>query len=185
MRAPRSTRGASRGVLECGSGAVVATGCNTHTRAATAEAARSRRASRAPPGALGGMSYRRCQPPRHAEAAEAVERLPRRKDGGLKGQSTGGRAEQASNIARGTLENERTCGRSNCRCLVAARRSGPWVRQDPGVPRRPHLFGGAPAQTSGAKHAARRRTHVWTLEITRWAREACSNTLPWRPSRGG
>ena len=43
-RLPRSTRGASRGVLECGSGAVVATGCNTHTRVATAEAARSRSA---------------------------------------------------------------------------------------------------------------------------------------------
>src|ERR1041385_6489540 len=33
MRASRSTRGASRGVLECGSGAVASEGCNTHTRA--------------------------------------------------------------------------------------------------------------------------------------------------------
>src|SRR5436305_9596915 len=31
-------------------------------------------------------------------------------DGGLKGKSTGGRAEQASNIARGTPEKWRTCG---------------------------------------------------------------------------
>src|SRR5215218_8053666 len=44
IASPRSTRGASRGVLKCGSGAVVATGCNTHARVATAEAARSRRA---------------------------------------------------------------------------------------------------------------------------------------------
>jgi hypothetical protein len=58
---------------------VVAKGCNTHARVATAEAARSRRACCAPPGALGGMSYRRCQPPRHVEAPEAVERLPRRR----------------------------------------------------------------------------------------------------------
>ncbi len=56
MRAPRSTRGASRGVLECGSGAVVLEGCNTHTRAKTAEAVRSRRASRASPGAQGGCA---------------------------------------------------------------------------------------------------------------------------------
>ena len=33
--------------MECGSGAVVSEGCNTHTRAETAEAVRSRRASRA------------------------------------------------------------------------------------------------------------------------------------------
>src|SRR5204863_43606 len=34
-------------------------------------------------------------------------------DGGLKGKSTGGRAEQASNIARGTPEKWRTCGFDN------------------------------------------------------------------------
>ena len=43
---------------------------------ATAEAARSRRASRAPLGALGGVPYRRCQPPGIVEAPAAVERLP-------------------------------------------------------------------------------------------------------------
>src|ERR1041385_7751756 len=35
----------------------------------------SRRASRAPLGALGGVPYRRCQPPRRVEAPAAVERV--------------------------------------------------------------------------------------------------------------
>src|SRR5262245_42585042 len=75
-RSPRSTRGASRGVLRCGSGAVASEGCNTHTRAEAAEAERSRCASRASPGALGGRPYRRCQPPRPVEVPTAVVRRP-------------------------------------------------------------------------------------------------------------
>src|ERR1041384_5158744 len=78
MRAPRSTRGVTGGVLGCGSRAVASAGCNTHTRAEAAEAKQSRRTSRAPLGALGGISYRRCQPPRDVEAPAAVVRRPSR-----------------------------------------------------------------------------------------------------------
>src|ERR1041385_1569434 len=66
---------------------------------------------------------------------------------GLKGQSTGGRAEQASNTARGTLEKWRTCGLPNRTMsdremsfrLRLARDASLRVRLDPGVPRRPHF----------------------------------------------
>ena len=147
MQAPRSTRGASRGVLECGSGAVVSEGCNTHTRVATAEAERSRRASRASPGALGGMSYRRCQPPRHAEAPEAVERLPRRRGRkperyvhrGSCGAGFKHRARDAGEMADLRSYRTRLHRKASSRSGLA-RGLSPWVRQDPGVPRRPSLF---------------------------------------------
>ena len=93
--------------MECGSGAVVAKGCNTHTRVATAEAARSRRAIRASLGAHGGMSYRRCQPP-------GMSRPPQRwlgsAVGSLKVSPPGVVRNKASNTARGTPEKWRTCG---------------------------------------------------------------------------
>ncbi len=183
MHAPRSTRGASRGVLECGSGAVVSEGCNTHTRAETAEAARSRRASRASPGALGGMSYRRCQPPRHAEAPEAVERLPRRR--GRKPE----RYVHRGSCGAGFKHRARDAGemadlRSYRLRLSAARRSGPRVRQDPGVPRRPRFSAAQLSQNSGAK--TRRENESGCLKIGDKANERAANAVVFpSPLRGG
>jgi hypothetical protein len=82
MPAPRSTRGASRGVLECGSGAVVSEGCNTHTRAETAEAARSRCTSPCVAGALGGGAAGEAHRRSAAEAPIAVVRPCARATGG-------------------------------------------------------------------------------------------------------
>jgi hypothetical protein len=150
---------------------VVATGCNTHARVATAEAVRSRRASRAPPGVLGGMSYRRCQPPRHVEAPEAVERLPRREDGGLKGQSTGGRAEQASNTARGTSEKRRTCGSrqpdgASSKSIVPPRLRERLRPVGPSGPRRP-----APPSSFRVAHRSKPRARIASREGERMSGE--------------
>jgi hypothetical protein len=109
---PRSTRGASRGVLECGSGAVVATGCNTHTRVATAEAARSRRASRASRGLLAACRTGGANRPGMSRPPQRWLGLPR-ESGSLKGRPPGVAREQASNTARGTPEKWRTCGYDN------------------------------------------------------------------------
>src|SRR6185295_1900420 len=110
MRAPRSTRGASGGVRRCGSGAVAAKGCNTHTRVAAAEAERSRRASRAPPELWVAERLSDAHRPRAAEAPMRWRGVGRESGERLKGQSTVGRSEQASNTARGTSEKWRTCG---------------------------------------------------------------------------
>ena len=53
-----------------------------------------------------------------------------------------GSTEQASNTARGTPKVRRTCGsKTYSASLGVARRRGPWVRQDPGVPRALFLSG--------------------------------------------
>ena len=49
----------------------------------------------------------------------------------LKSQTTGGLTEQASNTARGTLEERRTCGIYQSGCLGFARERGPWVHRTP------------------------------------------------------
>jgi hypothetical protein len=87
-------------------------GDETCRPAAAAQAARSWRASRASPG-RGGGSLRPATGLCDPSGSLAVDRRPSRKRGRPKGQSTGGRAEQASNIARGTPENWRTCGYDN------------------------------------------------------------------------
>jgi hypothetical protein len=158
MHALRSTRGASRGVLECGSGAVVAKGCNTHTRVATAEAERSRRAYRAPLGALGGMSYRRCQPPRHAEAPAAVVRPPSREQGSLKRRDHRGsrrirlkhRARDAGEIA--DLRNTNPSGAlsRSIAPLQFRERLKPAGPTRPRRPAPPSLFGGSRCKNSDA-----------------------------------
>jgi hypothetical protein len=113
-----------------------------------AEAARSRRACRAPlgpwrPWANAATSVR------SPSGSIAVVRRPGASRGRLKGQTTGGRAEQASNAARGTPEKWRTCGYDNrtalhrkaLSCFGAARCRGPRVpagsacNPGPGVPR--------------------------------------------------
>jgi hypothetical protein len=101
----------------------------------------------------------------HRFVPAAVVRLLSESDAARKGNATGGRAEQASNIARGTPESWRTCGlttrtrlhRKASSRLSAARRSGPWVPRGPGVPRALDLFRTRTAQASGAKRAARTR----------------------------
>jgi len=117
-------------------------GCKDVHPAPAAEAERSRRASRASRG------FRRPRPKAMPIAGvrsgpKAVVRRPRASEGRLKGKTTGGRAEQASNIACGTPESWRTYGseyrtalyRKASSRLSAARRSGPRVRRGPGVPR--------------------------------------------------
>ena len=77
-----------------------------------------------------------------------------------KGKSTGGRTEQASNIARGTPGSSVTCGiaRSDsisCEmpsCSGAARLRGPWVAERPGVPRAP-VFRGCADGDEGIRRA--------------------------------
>ncbi len=130
-------------------------GCKDVHPAPAAEAVRSRRASRAPLGALGGCVPRVTQRAARSRGPRSGGEVASRKRGRPKGQTTGGRAEQASNIARGTPENWRTCGfdkraalvRKASLRLMAARRSGPRVRvrrfarkrgspaRGPGVPR--------------------------------------------------
>jgi hypothetical protein len=60
-------------------------GCQTYTPLRQPKPKRSRRTSRASLGVLGGISYRRCQPPRDVEASAAVVRRPSREQGSLKG----------------------------------------------------------------------------------------------------
>jgi hypothetical protein len=97
---PRSTRGAPEASWMCGSGAVVATGCNTHTRVATAEAARSRRACRAPLGALGGCG------PRDAHRAARKPRPPQRWKGSP-AQAEGARKVSPPGVVRSRLQTSR------------------------------------------------------------------------------
>ncbi len=66
--------------------------------------------------------------------------------------------------------------RSYRRRLSAARRSGPRVRQDPGVPRRPHFSSGAATRKTRAQ--TRRGKEKVCLECEESATR--SNTLPWR-----
>ena len=90
---------------------MAAHGCNTHTQRAEVQAARSRRDEFATPGPW--------WPRRNSASAARRGRGPQRwvgpvrsatARGDLKTQPTGGRAEQTSNTARGTLERRRTCG---------------------------------------------------------------------------
>jgi hypothetical protein len=77
-----------------------------------------------------------------------------------KGKSTGGRTEQASNIARGTPGSSVTCGFAlsdsiSCEmpsCSEAARLRGPWVAERPGVPRAP-VFRGCADGDEGIRRA--------------------------------
>jgi len=62
---------------------VVSEGCNTHTRAETAEAVRSRRASRASR-VLGGCARRRYPSPACSRKPTAVDRWPRASEGAWK-----------------------------------------------------------------------------------------------------
>jgi hypothetical protein len=74
----------------------------------------------------------------------------------LKRWTTGGRAEQASNTVRGTLERRRTCGLSIPERLGAATHRGPWVHRSPGVPRAPRTFRDAQRlEQLGCKRIAR------------------------------
>jgi hypothetical protein len=142
MRVPRSTRGAFRRRSEGADRGRWSRQGATRTPASRQPKLHGPGPPAADHGALGGCARRRYPSPARSQGPLAVDRLqPAHSGRGLKGQSTGGRAEQASNIARGTLENERTCGRSNCRCLDVARYRGPWVREGPGVPRHPRSFG--------------------------------------------
>ena len=164
MHVPRSTRGASRGVLECGLGAVASEGCKTHTRAEAAEAERSRRASRAPPGALGGRSYRRCQPPRDAEAPAAVVRRPSRKQGSPKRRDhRGSRRIRLQTPRAGRRRNGGLADYQHERCLIERYRSASVSREtearrsdhDPGVPRRPHFSAAFSTSIARTRNAPR------------------------------
>ena len=167
-------------------------GVQRRTPRPAAEAARSRRASRASPGALGGMSYRRCQPPRHVEAPEAVERLPRRRGRRPETVSPPGVAQsrlQTSRAGRrrmGGLAALRSDGafRKASSCLTAARRSGPRVRSGPGVPRALLSFGRGASQTSGAK-ARRENDGGWLKSnfASGESRNAPVTTVRSRPCR--
>jgi hypothetical protein len=149
-------------------------GDETCRPAAAAQAARSRRASRASPG-RGGGSLRPATGLCDPSGSLAVDRRPSRKRGRLKGQSTGGRAEQASNIARGTPENWRTCGYDNpdgasSKSVVPpasrerCRSAGQLMTRRPA---RPFNSGRTAVQTSGAKRAARTRAVASFLPLSR------------------
>ena len=175
-------------------------GCKDVHPAPAAEAERSRRASRAPPGALGGMSYRRCQPPRHVEAPEAVERLPRRRGrkpersvhrgscgAGLETPRAGRR--RVGGLAATTTE--RRFFREASLRLRLARGAGPRVRRGPGVPRALPVFRRARWQNSGAQRAARMRAAVRRSNRDDAARNAsatmrdrCVTSSPPAPSAG-
>jgi hypothetical protein len=161
MRPPRSTRGASRGVLRCGSGAVVAKGCRTHTRVATAEAARSRRASRASrvvvAASESGATPHRQALQRWIGSTSSQGKEPERSvHRGSCGAGFKHRARDAGEMADLRKSKHRTAlYRKASSRLIAARRSGPRVRQDPGVPRRPHSPGAAHSRITRAKNAPR------------------------------
>ena len=160
------SEGASRGVVKRDRLAVAAHGCNTHTQRAAVQAARSRRDRFATPGLLTSAPQLlvRGQAPSRPIAV-GRPRQTATAEGDLKTPPTGGRAEQASNTARGTLERRRTCGstktgrrprpRSPFRFGAATHR-GPWVRRTPGVPRALGLFSRAHRPNdSDAKRIAR------------------------------
>ncbi len=106
---PRGTRPVASVVWIGGGGREL--GCQDAHPGAAAQAAWSRRdASR-----QGSLRRQRRNPVptgRRCRGSGAVDRPLRWQapNGVLKGQSTGGQAEQASNTARGTLEKRRTCG---------------------------------------------------------------------------
>ena len=97
----RSIEGRDRLRQSWGSGAVAAQGCRTHTQSAAAQAARSRPGMLRVTGSLEAIAVPRFRPAGGRSGPTAVDR---------NSVSTGGRAEQASNTARGTLEKRRTCG---------------------------------------------------------------------------
>ena len=141
---PGPAKGSLANVTRLGSGAVAAgRGDETYHPQAAAEAARSRRTDRAPLGTNGDRIARVVMARRVRFVPAAVVRLLSESDAARKGKATGGRAEQASNIARGTPENWRTCGHDNTSGAFrraslrfgAARCQSPRVRQGPGVPR--------------------------------------------------
>ena len=92
-------------------------GCETHIRGAAAQAAGSRCASRVSRG-KGGRCIRGAFPRAHRPSLTAVGRCwtPSHEKRGrrLKGQPTGGSAEQASNTARGTPGSRRPVATTAC-----------------------------------------------------------------------
>jgi hypothetical protein len=106
-------------------------------------------------------------------------------EGVLKTQPTGGRAEQASNTARGTSERRRTCGYNNTdggparppSRLEAATLRGPWVRRTPGVPRALGLLRWRIGRTPRAKPAPRERPHTSSPGLTRRSINRATNEV--------
>ena len=113
-------------------------------------------------------------------------------EGDLKTPPTGGRAEQTSNTARGTLERRRTCGSTlrtpvsaeiavPLRCGDASKPVGP---SDPRRPARPRTFSSAPRPNdSDAKRIARTmeaglRTAAHTLLRHDYVSRRCSGQQP-------
>ena len=150
-RPSRSTRGATGCVSRCGSGAVAAHGCRTHTQRAAAQAARSR------PANCGSRGPWRRLPQLRSDGqavAAALQRL-------VEKWSTGGRAEQASNTARGTPEKRRTCG---LHIRIAFVPRGAKARGSPGLTasRAALTIGRRAARIKArAQRAARTREAVW------------------------
>ena len=112
-------------------------GCETHIRGAAAQAAGSRCASRVSRG-KGGRCIRGAFPRAHRPSLTAVGRrwTPSHEKRGrrLKGQPTGGSAEQASNTARGTPGSRRPVATIACApCYGTC--TGSWGVRRPGVPR--------------------------------------------------
>ena len=106
----------------------------------------------------------------------------------LKSLSTGGHTEQASNTARGTPDDRRTCGAAGLRSaagLGVARYQGPWVHRDPGVPRALILFKGEMQEPT--RRAARRPLQK-IRAAQRWLRLSCPRkraSSSWLHSRTG
>ena len=133
----------------CGSGAVVATGCNTHTRVATAEAARSRRASRASRVVVvvhDGAATAPREPPDPQRWIGSTSRQGKEPERSVhRGSCGAGFKHRARDV--GEMADLRHC--QNERCLIERCRSASVSReteargsvQDPGVPRRPHFRG--------------------------------------------
>ena len=106
-----------------------------------------------------------------------------------KGKSTGGRTEQASNIARGTPGSSVTCGIAlsdsiSCEmpsCSGAARLRGPWVAERPGVPRAP-VFRGCADGDEGIRRARAAKNRAAFARLLRIRCRAQSATdTPFRP----
>jgi hypothetical protein len=167
-----------------------APGVEMRTRAPEVQAARSRRHELATQSRLAAAPYLRANG--QAQSRLTAVGRPRSSaiaEGFLKTQPTGGRAEQASNTARGTpkgsadLRFVSTDGRRSLAgspfCFGVARCRSPRVRRTP-VSRAPSDFfpNGAPADMTRAQTAPRER---WRLgEGQAWI---CDETQPWRNVR--
>jgi hypothetical protein len=170
MRMPRSTRGAFRRRSEGADRGRWSRQGATRTPASRQPKLHGPGPPAADHGALGGCARRRYPSPACSQGPLAVDRRPGASRGRVKGQSTGGRAEQASNTACGTPEKWRTCGSrqpdgASSKSIVRlrlARGSGPWVRQDPGVPRRPH---GAATSSAQPARYFKRAAERWLITL--------------------